>query len=124
MKKPNRFARDVPLAVAVCCFAWVAPARAYVDCTGTITNLSIQLDGYGTVTVGLSSGPNFSYVCAVNYALNGVDPVVCRTLYASLMAAKLAGKRVLIRFHDHESCTSIPNWTNAGQLSWTQMLLD
>jgi hypothetical protein len=119
----NRFNRNVSLAVAVGCLAWIAPARA-VDCTGTITKLGLQLDGNGIVTLGLSSGPGASYICAINYDLNGVAPVVCRTLYATLMAAKLAGKSVLIRFHDYSSCASIPNWTEAGQLSWTQQLLD
>jgi hypothetical protein len=112
------------LAFTVRCLAWSAPARAHVDCTGTITRLSIQLNLNGIVTLGLSSGPSASYICAVNYTLNGVDPVVCRTLYATLMAAKLAGKRVLIRFYDHSSCMSIPTWADAGQLGWTEQLLD
>ena len=109
------------LATSVMC---VAPARALVDCTGTVTNLSVQLDTQGVVTLALSGGPNYTYICAINSEQNGVAPVVCRTMYATLMAAKLAGKRVLIRFHDHSACASVPSWAWAGQLSWTQVLLD
>lgn len=100
------------------------PGHAVVDCTGTITNLSVHLDGTGTVTLGLSSGPSYTYLCAINDYLNNVQAVVCRTMYASLAAAKLAGKRVMIRFNDYSTCASVPNWDWAGSVGWNQLFLD
>jgi hypothetical protein len=103
----------------------VAPAAdAVVDCTGTITNLSVMLNGEGVVTLGLSSGPSYTYLCAVNNDTNGVAAQVCRTMYATLVAAKLAGKPVLIRFYDYSTCSAVPNWAPAGTLGWNQLLLD
>jgi hypothetical protein len=110
--------------LVVTALVFTAQAHAVVDCTGTVTNLSIQLDAYGTVTLGLSSGPAYTYLCLINGDYNGVAAIVCRTMYATLMSAKLSGKRVLIRFYDHATCAAVPNWAPAGSLGWTQLLLD
>jgi hypothetical protein len=95
-----------------------------VDCTGTITNLSLQMDGGGIVTLGLSSGPSYSYICSTVADYNGVPAGLCRTMYATLVAAKLAGKRVMFRFYSHATCAAVPNWAAPGQLGWNQLLLD
>src|SRR5688500_8298663 len=101
------------------------PGHAIVDCTGTTTNLSMQLDATGTVTLGLSSGPSYTYLCGINSDLaNNVPAVVCRTMYASLMAAKLAGKRVLLRFNNYSTCAGVSNWDHAGTLSWNRLFFD
>ncbi len=103
------------------------PGSAFaVDCTGTVTNLSLQLNSAGTVTLSLAGGPTYTYLCNVDGATNrnGVSPTVCKTMYSTLMAAKVSGKKVLIRFYDHDSCTDVPAWGNAGRLGWTQLLLD
>jgi hypothetical protein len=94
-----------------------------VDCTGTVQTLSLQLDTQGIVTLSLSGGPTYTYLCAVDNTFNGVSPTVCRTMYATLMTAKTTGEAVLIRFHDYSSCTAVPAWAAAGQLSWTMLLL-
>jgi hypothetical protein len=114
------------LAVATLMLSLVVPASASVDCTGTVTNLSLQLDTSGTVTLSLAGGPTYTYLCnvAAGSMRNGVAPDVCKTMYGTLMAAKLAGKRVLIRFDSYNSCTAVPAWDNAGALSWDQLLID
>lgn len=100
----------------------VPNAQAVVDCTGTVTNLSLRLDTTGTVTLSLSGGPTWVYLCDVDGAgRNGVSPTVCRSMYASLMAAYQTGKPVLIRFYDHAACDAIPSWANAGALGWTRV---
>lgn len=100
----------------------VPNAQAMVDCTGTVTNLSLQLNATGTVTLSLSGGPNWVYLCDVDGAgRNGVSPTVCRTMYASLLAAQQTGKPVLIRFYDHAACDAIPGWADAGALGWTRV---
>lgn len=110
---------------ALLLLAMSLPAQAVVDCTGTVDNLSLHLDNSGTVTVSLSGGPSFVYLCTIDGAgTNGVSPAVCRSMYSTLALAKSMGKKVLIRFYNHSACTAIPAWAQAGQLGWTQLLLD
>jgi hypothetical protein len=106
--------------------ALVAPHRAlaFVDCEGTVDTLSIQLNTTGMVTVSLSGGPAYTYLCAVDGTLNGVSATVCRTMYATLVTAKTTGKRVLIRFNDYSSCSAVPAWNFSGTLGWTMVLTD
>jgi hypothetical protein len=99
-------------------------AYSQIDCAGTVDNLSLQLDTSGTVTLSLSGGPAFTYLCNLDGIRNGVSPVVCRAMYASLMAAKTTGKRVSIRFYDYATCSAIPAWANSGALGWTVLLFD
>jgi hypothetical protein len=113
----------VALAAATL-FVASAPVLGSVDCTGTITSLSVYLDANGIVILSLSGGPNYTYLCATNADYNNVAAQVCRTMYATLVAAKLAGKRVLIRFDDYSACTSVPSLAAAGQLGWNELLLD
>jgi hypothetical protein len=99
-------------------------ASAAIDCQGTVDNLSLDLSTSGVVTVSLSGGPSWVYLCTIDAANNGVSPTVCRTMYSTLALAKATGKKVLIRFYDHQSCTAIPSWAWAGQLGWTRVLID
>jgi hypothetical protein len=113
------------LLVALAAFVFGSgSASAVVDCTGTVTNLSLQLNSEGVITLSLSSGPSYTYLCGTEVARNNVPPGICKTMYATLMAAKLAGKSVLIRFYDYDTCSAVPAWGDAGTLGWTQLLLD
>lgn len=113
------------VATAGAILSWPGPAAAVVDCTGTVESLSLQMDTYGTVTISLSGGPSYVNICYVDGAsVNGISPTVCRTMYGTLALAKTTGKKVLMRFHNHSSCTAIPPWAHVGQMSWTQVLLD
>jgi len=98
-------------------------AHAAVDCTGTVTSLSVQLGGEGTVTLSLSGGPTYTYLCDIaGIERNGVDRTVCKVMYASLLAAKATNKQVLIRFNNYNLCTDVPPWADAGSLGWTRIL--
>lgn len=99
-------------------------AAADVDCTGEVTNLSLQLDDAGTVTLSLAGGPTNVYLCNVDGIRNGVSPTVCRAMYSTLTTAKVTGRKMKIRFYSHSDCSTIPSWQNAGTLGWTQLLLD
>ena len=94
-----------------------------VDCQGTVDTLSFQMDGSGTVTLSLSGGPTYTYICNTLGTLNGVPAADCRTMYATLMAAKLTGKQVLIRFYNYSTCATVPSWGASGPMGWTMVLL-
>ena len=112
------------LATIVSTLLFVNTAFAAVDCAGDVTNLSLQLNSLGTVTLSLSGGPAFVYLCDVDATRNGVSPMVCRTMYATLMAAKTSAKKVSIRFYNYDTCAAIPPYTDAGTLGWTVLLTD
>lgn len=103
-------------------------ALALIDCAGEVSSLSLQLNTSGTVTLSLTGGPTSIYLCDVDgdtpNPRNSVSPTVCRTMYATLVAARTTGKKVSIRFYDYNSCAAIPSWTNAGGLGWTVLLTD
>lgn len=119
----NRTKRCI-LVFTASIFFFSGIASASIDCAGDVTNLSLQLDTVGTVTLSLSGGPSYTYLCNVDGSRNGVSPIVCRTMYATLVAAKAAGKKVSIRFHNYNSCSAIPAWADAGALGWTVLLTD
>lgn len=86
--------------------------------------LGLSLGG-GVITLGLSGGPLATNVCSVKTGneLNGIDAEVCKVLYSSLLSAKAAGKKVMIRFYDHEQCDSSDMyWKSAGKLGWTKQM--
>lgn len=113
------------IAATVALLVGTLSTHAAIDCAGTITNLSLQMGAEGTVTLSLSEGPSYTYLCDIaSSGRNGVSPTVCRAMYATLLASKFSGKRVLIRFNDYPSCGSVPSWGNAGSLGWTQLVLD
>ena len=119
----NALRRMVTIGASACLFS--AGAHAQIDCIGEVTNLSLQLNTAGTITLSLSGGPSYTYLCDIDGAgRNGVSPAVCRTMYATLMTAKTTGKKVSIRFYDYNTCGSIPAWANSGNLGWTVLLTD
>jgi len=98
---------------------------ADIDCTGTVDSLSLQMNINGTVTLSLSGGPTYVYLCNIDGSVvNGVSHEVCKAMYSTLMAAKVANKKVKIRFSGHDTCQDIPAWSYPGNLGWTQVLLD
>jgi hypothetical protein len=116
--------KRIVVAVAAGVLVLIESASADVDCRGEVTNLSLQLDGNGQVTLSLSGGPNYTYLCSVDAVRNGVSPTVCRMMYATLVTAKTTGKKVSIRFYNYNSCSAIPPWADSGTLGWTILLTE
>jgi hypothetical protein len=113
------------IAATVAFLGGTFSTHAAIDCVGLITNLSLQMGAEGTLTLSLQDGPSYTYLCDIaSSGRNGVSPTVCRAMYATLLASKLSGKRILIRFNDYSSCGSVPSWGNAGSLGWTQVVVD
>ena len=121
----NKLIRLILLGIGACFMVSITNVCLAVDCLGYVSSLSLQLNQQGTVTVSLSNSPSYTYLCDIDgQGRNGVSPDVCRVMYSTLMAAKLANKQVSIRFYDYENCASVPAWTNAGTLGWTILLTD
>jgi len=112
------------LSVFVSLFLYSAFTNADIDCTGKVTSLTVQLDSVGGVTLALEGGPSMVNICGVASTYNNVAPDACKTMYATLMAAKLSNKKVLMRFYgNYTSCATIPAWT-APPVGWNQVLID
>ena len=115
------------LSVIVLLISVFVTGTAYsnADCEGFVTLLSLSLDSQEKITLSLDGGPSNVYLCSIGPTeINDVPAEACRAFYATLMAAKITDKKVLIRFYDHNSCASIPAWANVGRLGWTKVLRD
>lgn len=121
MNMPHVFSKGSVLGLALAVGLGAANSvNAVVDCFGSVTNLSLQLSTYGTVTLSLSGGPSYTYLCNIDGSvMNGVSNKVCSTMYNTLLTAKAMNKKVTIRFYDHATCAAVPSWANAGSLGWT-----
>jgi hypothetical protein len=94
-----------------------APAHAAnYFCTGNLNWVSMGADG--TVWVAGPGGlPNAVNLCNVNTtASNNVQPQVCKSWYALLLAADLAGQQVGIDFSDSLTCSTQPTWTGPASV--------
>ena len=79
-------------------------------CTGQVSYLG--LEGGGNVVVALTNGPTIHSMCnIVNQGEYTVAPAVCKTMYATLLAAKLTERQVTIYYADNGyTCNTFPNW--------------
>jgi hypothetical protein len=75
-------------------------ASANYLCTGQVNYLGI--DSGGDVVVSLASGPYHKMCSIVNQGEYGIVPTVCKTIYATLLAAKPSGRQVSIYYTDNE----------------------
>ena len=82
-------------------------SAAQVDCSGKIEALGIARDS-GIVTVSIIEGPQGAQLCSVNNAkaLNDIPGNICRTLFSTLIDAKIKQQDMTIRFHEHEECSA------------------
>jgi len=104
MKKLNCFYLSILIFVS-------SPSFAY-ECVGKVNHLVIAPTGVVTASLG---GIYWANLCSVNVSYNSVDPEACKTVYSSLLAAKLAEKNVRLWFNDASNdCTNTkhPAWTN------------
>ena len=115
--KPLRIIQKAVTATVGLLLGWVTPVFGVVDCQGTVQSLSMALSTSGTVTLSLSGGPSFTYLCdTAGSGRNAVDPGVCKTMYATLLLTKAMNKQVVLRFYDYPTCAAVPSWANAGTL--------
>ena len=84
---------------------------ASYSCVSPVTNVS-QARG-GTLLIQSFGGSNWIYLCSMSSTQNGVSADECKTVFAALLAAQLAGKQVRLWFNDGLSCSTQAAWTYA-----------
>jgi len=90
--------------------ALVFPSTSFAyGCGGAITYLG--LDGSGNVFVAVGSTALHGICSIQNQGNYAMPPAVCKAAYASLVAARIAGKNMTIYYGDNGySCTTLPAW--------------
>lgn len=92
-------------------------------CPGTIVELGIHQPGQ--VYLSVSGMPHGVLICSmdINWTVPGslagtTTPAACKSLYAGLLAAKLAGAPLKAVYFDADglpaSCSTIPAWTQVN----------
>jgi hypothetical protein len=81
-------------------------------CAGPVTLLFINSGG--VVAVGGPGGLPPISICSVNGGYGPFSADTCKTIYATLLAAKLSGQNIQINFSDNLTCVTQPPWGNTG----------
>jgi len=93
-------------------------AKADLICSG-----NVKFVGVGKYGVLMAEGPGglpLVYLCNVVTENNGVKPEACKSMHATLLAAKMAAKPVSITFNPNPniSCGDFNSWSWASNLNW------
>jgi hypothetical protein len=86
----------------------VTSAHAAYFCTGTVTSVAVATNG--TVTVTGIQGLESAALCNITGTANSITPELCRTIYATLLTAKLTNRPVTFAYNDALSCSTHPAW--------------
>jgi hypothetical protein len=93
------------------CLAMLSPlASANIACTGPVGYLGMDQAGQVIVAVGA----NINTICSTtSQSIYQVDPVACRSWYATLVAYRLSDRTLTIWYNDPAltSCAQIGSWS-------------
>lgn len=97
----------------------MSPAHAYVMCSGEPTYLSVSNTG----TVWINFGHGVWNVCSTTTTLSAggysVAPDVCRTWYATFLAAQKSGGTIRFYFaNPSPACNAIGSWVIPNPLPY------
>lgn len=76
------------------------------SCTGTVTSVAVSWSYGGAVFVTGPGGLSSAGMCALNGSAGNFTADGCKAIYATLLAAKLAGQTVTIWFNDSLGCST------------------
>lgn len=90
--------------------ALVFPSTSFAySCGGAITYLAI--DSSGAVFVAAGGTPVHAICNIQTQGSYAMPTTVCKAAYASLVAARIAGKNMMLYYFDNGfSCTTLPSW--------------
>ncbi len=105
--------------IAMLSVALTGNAYANYSCGGKVTYLGVDMGG--SLTVAVSSTP-IHKICNLNDATGWTPSVaVCKSIYAQILSAKLAGKNIVIYYSDNiYSCSSLPSWGSVPSAYFVQ----
>lgn len=103
---------SVLTSVAAVLAASAPAAWANYSCNGAVGYLGI--DQSGVVVVALANSTPIHKICSVTTQGSWFfSPPACKSVYATLMAAKLAGKSMTIYYNENGyTCGTIPAWAD------------
>lgn len=109
--------KALPVLVTLLAGAVSVSADAAVFCTGNINRVGV--DPGGVVTMySPAVAPDFVYVCQIGGTTNGVSSDACKSIYATLLAAKAQGVAVQWAFNDSTTCGQRAAWTYLSNWYW------
>lgn len=98
-----------------------ASAASYY-CDSHVQGLTTERGGL--VIISSFAGSTALQLCSMHVAINGVSTDECKTVYATLLAAQLAGRQIRLWFNDSLTCATQPAWANATGWYHGPVLLD
>ena len=100
----------------------LASPNSYADysCSGTVGYLGIGANG--DVTVSLSNSTPVHLICSVGVQGGYVMSVPsCKFAYAAFLAARVAGKTMVVYYHDNgQTCGTLPSWGAVSSVYFVQ----
>lgn len=104
---------------AVASLALVAStAHANYSCGGAVTYLGIDMGGDVTVSV---TGTPIHKICNFNGGSGRASAATCKSIYATLLAARTTGKTVAIYYDENGyTCSSLPAWSFVPSVYFVQ----
>jgi hypothetical protein len=98
------------MLISMVVVATPAYAANYI-CSGNVTFIGLAANG-DVAVAGPGGLPVAVLICNMNTTTsNGFTPDSCKTAYATLLAARLAGQPASIYFQDSLTCATQPMWT-------------
>lgn len=86
------------------------PVSAATFCSGTVDRIYVMANG--TVNILGSWRGDYTQVCNVSAAWNGISPDICTIWLAQLEAANTMNKEVILRYEGVE-CATLPTYSTA-----------
>lgn len=106
------------------CAAIVAPTTARAAQYSCLDYVVVSSGRGASIMVSSYAGSTYVYLCSMASTANGVTAEECKRVYATLLAAQLAGKRVRMWFDDALTCSTQPYWAFATGWYWGPEVLD
>ena len=109
------------LAVVLVMLSTHAAAAQYA-CESYVGNVSTNRGE--KLLIGSFAGSSWLMLCNLTTTVNGVTAEQCKTVFAQLLAAQLANKKVRLSFDDALTCSTQPSWTYATGWFWGPDILE
>jgi hypothetical protein len=80
-------------------------------CTGTIDRVLMTADG--DVDIKATYRGDFTKICNRDNYWNDISPEVCADWYDTVVAARISGRTITIRYPDGTPCDTLPTYNDS-----------